>query len=326
MIVFEQNFAAAVAPFVTSERCPSDRLRNAVPPPIPETRIFARPTTVTTDTQLRTTSQGTGNTPATRLEELELANAKLTQTLAQVTSDRDALVTLLRDRPIIGAAPADDSGQLQEAKAAADQARAAYEAEVARSRQFQEELGRLREARDELNRKLDIAARTEADTKARAQEMESRLRESAAELQRAKGELEKHAAERNALEKALGEQLTAAKAAADKAAAEAREAKARQDAADEAKRRADAEQARQAAEAAKADAERLKAEAEKAAADAAKAKEEAEKARAAALADQQAALEPPLHQRKAVDAIGKRALEQEDLGTNPRRPIAPKRA
>ncbi|MBS1840066.1 MAG: OmpA family protein [Acidobacteria bacterium] len=98
--------------------------------------------------------------------------------------------------------------------------------------------------------------------------------------------------------KQKAEEEAQAKAAAEKAAAEAREAKARQDAADEAKRRADAEQARQAAEAAKADAERLKAEAQQAAAEAAKAKEEAEKARAAALADQQAALE----QKRAAEA------------------------
>jgi len=98
--------------------------------------------------------------------------------------------------------------------------------------------------------------------------------------------------------KKKAEEEAQAKAAAEKAAAEAREAKARQDAVDEAKRRADAEQARLAAEAAKADAERLKAEAENAARDAAKAKEEAEKARAAALAEQQAALE----QKKAAEA------------------------
>ena len=98
--------------------------------------------------------------------------------------------------------------------------------------------------------------------------------------------------------KQKAEEEAQAKARADKAAAEAREAKARQDAADEAKRRTDAEQARQAAEAAKADAERLKAEAERSAADAAKAKEEAEKARAAALAEQQAAIE----QKRAAEA------------------------
>lgn len=105
--------------------------------------------------------------------------------------------------------------------------------------------------------------------------------------------------------KAKSEEAAQAKAAAEKRAAEEREAKARQDAADEAKRRADAEQARQAAEAAKADAERLKAEAERAAADAAKAKEDAEKARAAALADQQAALE----QKQAAEADAEKARQ-----------------
>jgi outer membrane protein OmpA-like peptidoglycan-associated protein len=94
------------------------------------------------------------------------------------------------------------------------------------------------------------------------------------------------------------EEVAQAKVAAEKAAAESREAKARQDALDEGKRRADAEQARQAAEAAKAEAEKLKLEAQQAAADAAKAKEEAERARAAALADQQAALE----QKRAAEA------------------------
>jgi outer membrane protein OmpA-like peptidoglycan-associated protein len=98
--------------------------------------------------------------------------------------------------------------------------------------------------------------------------------------------------------KQKAEEEAQARVAAEKTAAEAREAKARQDAADEAKRRADAEQARLAAETAKAEAERMKAEAEKAAAEAAKAKEEAEKARAAALADQQAALE----QKRAAEA------------------------
>jgi outer membrane protein OmpA-like peptidoglycan-associated protein len=108
--------------------------------------------------------------------------------------------------------------------------------------------------------------------------------------------------------KQKAEEVAQAKAAADKAAAEAREAKARQDAVDESKRRADAEQARQAAEAARAEAERLKAEAQKSAADAAKAKEEAERARAAALADQQAALE----QKRAAEVEAESARAAAD--------------
>jgi len=124
--------------------------------------------------------------------------------------------------------------------------------------------------------------------------------------------------------KAKQEEEAQARVTAEKRAAEEREAKARADAADEVRRRkeaddarAQADQARAQAVAAQADAERLKLEAQKAAADAAQAKDEAEKARAAAQADQQAALEQKqaalADAEKAHQAAARAESEKADL-------------
>ena len=144
---------------------------------------------------------------------------ELEEQLAEVTRNRDELLALLRDHPIFGAAPASaapvNAEGLQEAKAAAARAEAAYQAEVARSRQFEEELKRIRQARDELNRKLAEEEKAAAESRKRSKELEERLTQSSSELDQVKSELQKHIAEHSKLEGELRQQLNSSRQSAD---------------------------------------------------------------------------------------------------------------
>ena len=158
-------------------------------------------------------SRSDSGTDAKKLHELE-------EQLAEVTRNRDELLALLRDHPIFGATPAAASTPpnpegLQDAKAAAARAEAAYQAELTRSRQFEEELKRIREARDELNRKLAEEEKAAAESRKRGKELEERLTQSASELEQVKGELQKHIAEHSKLEGELRQQLNSTRQSAD---------------------------------------------------------------------------------------------------------------
>ena len=142
---------------------------------------------------------------------------ELKEQLAEVSRNRDELLSLLRDHPIFG--PHTESSvkpeALNEAKAAASRAEAAYQAELARSRQFEEELKRIREARDELNRKLADEEKAAAESRKRSKELEERLTQSATELGQVKAELQKHIAEHSKLESDLRRQLNSTRESAD---------------------------------------------------------------------------------------------------------------
>lgn len=141
----------------------------------------------------------------------------LKKQLAEVTRHRDELLALLRDHPIFGStAPgAGNAEGLVEAKAAANRAEAAYQAELARSKQFEEELKRIREARDELNRKLAEEEQAAAESRRRSKELEERLEESTSELDEVKTELQKHVSEHSRLEGELRQQLNSTRESAD---------------------------------------------------------------------------------------------------------------
>jgi CheY-like chemotaxis protein len=154
---------------------------------------------------------------ATNPHDLEQLNRELQDRLDAVASERDALVNLLGDQALQPAATGNHPEALEQAKAAATRAQAAYQVEAARSRQFEQELLHLQHVRDELNQKLarDEAERTES--KRRSEELEHRLSESAAEIERLKIALDQHLAERGSIEAGLRNQLQAAQAAAEKA-------------------------------------------------------------------------------------------------------------
>ena len=155
-------------------------------------------------------SRGDSGHDAKRLHELE-------EQLTEVTRNRDELLALLRDHPIFGTVPAGTVNPegLQEAKAAAARAEAAYQAELARSRQFEEELKRIREARDELNRKLADEEKAAAESRKRSKELEERLTQSSSELDQVKSELQKHISEHSKLEGELRQQLNSTRQSAD---------------------------------------------------------------------------------------------------------------
>jgi len=137
--------------------------------------------------------------------------------VAEMTRNRDELLVLLRDRSIeglqMGAGGKPESPN--ELKAAAKRAEAAHQAQLARSRQFEEELKRIREAREELNRKLVEQENAAQESRRRSNELEERLVGSAAELVLAKAELEKTVAEHSAVEQTLRQQLQSIQQFAD---------------------------------------------------------------------------------------------------------------
>lgn len=173
---------------------------------------------------------------ATNPLDLEQLTRELQAKLDAVTSERDALVNLLGDQAALrpaaanhssGPRPAGDPEALQQAKAAATRAEAAYQKEAARSRQFEEELLHLQRVRDELNEKLAREEAERAESKRRSEELEHRLSESATEIDRLKIALDQHLAERGSIEAELRNQLQAAQTAAEKAELACQEERAR---------------------------------------------------------------------------------------------------
>jgi len=120
-----------------------------------------------------------------------------------------------------------DAEQVTQAKAAAEKAEAAYQAEAARAKKFFEELGQTRQARDGLNTRLAAEARQLVESKQRNELLTQQLTKNSAELARMKTELERQVAERGPAVSVLSEQVTAAKAAAEKAEAARKEEAAR---------------------------------------------------------------------------------------------------
>ncbi len=119
------------------------------------------------------------------------------------------------------------SAKLSSMKVVAEAAEAALKAKVAQCGQFETELAALQQLRHELDGKLTREQQAAAESRQRGQELESRLRESAAEVERTKAERDKQAEEHARLESNLHAQLTAAKAAAERAEAGLKEEAAR---------------------------------------------------------------------------------------------------
>ncbi len=156
----------------------------------------------------RTSNSKPENTPSAR---------QLQEQLAAITAERDALVSLLGDQPLVRTGGDESPEQLEEAHAAVSRAEAAYQAEAERSRRFEQELARLQQARDELNRKLEQDEQERAESKRRSEELEQRLAESMQEQERLKADLDQHVVERASLEAELRDQLSSAKESAEKA-------------------------------------------------------------------------------------------------------------
>src|SRR5438874_6706599 len=177
-----------------------------------------------------------------KLQELTLENIKLQEKLKEISKSRDHFV----------------NEQLEPAKAAAEAAEAAYQAEAARAkqleeelsnlrqsndklgarlleeqgdavraRQYQEELGHFRQERDELNSRLAEERRDSAESSRRAETLEQQLSKSTAEVTRLKNELQQRVNQQGSLRSELSEELAAAQAAAEKAQATCREEAAR---------------------------------------------------------------------------------------------------
>src|SRR5712692_9378583 len=98
-------------------------------------------------------------------------------------------------------------GQLDTAKTAAERAEAALKEKAAQCTQVEHDLVSLRQARDELNGKLTAEQQAVAQSRQRGEELENRLRESAAELERFKAERDHHAVEEAARSVGFEERL-----------------------------------------------------------------------------------------------------------------------
>src|SRR6266567_2546509 len=152
----------------------------------------------------------------TALERELQARKQLQQTLAQLTRAKTELEKQLAEQRRSQEELEKSSGQLRdqlnEAKAAADRAEAAFRQEGGRANRFEEDLANLRKGYDELNGKLAAEQQAAAESRRRSEELENRLRENATELERVKAELAKHAEERGRLESEWREQLDTANA------------------------------------------------------------------------------------------------------------------
>jgi len=111
------------------------------------------------------------------------------------------------------------NAQLDAANSAARHAEAALQEKTAQCSHVESQLAILEQLRDELGGKLTAEQQAAAKSRQRGEELESRLQESATELERVRAEYDKQAEEQARLESELRAQLDAAKAAAEQAEA-----------------------------------------------------------------------------------------------------------
>jgi PAS domain S-box-containing protein len=109
--------------------------------------------------------------------------------------------------------------QVRIAKAAVERAEAAYKQEVMRADRAERDLANLRHGYDEVNAKLTAELHASAENKRRVRELETTVRESAAEVERANAQLEKRSHERNRIGSEWQDQIENATAAAERAEA-----------------------------------------------------------------------------------------------------------
>ena len=103
---------------------------------------------------------------------------RITTALEQQTADRDRLESEWRT-------------QLDTAKALTKRLETSWVEAVERNKRFEQELGDLRQVRDDLESKLAAEKQSSAETKRRSDELELRLHENAAELEVLRAELSK---------------------------------------------------------------------------------------------------------------------------------------
>jgi PAS domain S-box-containing protein len=109
--------------------------------------------------------------------------------------------------------------ELSQAKLAAERAEAARQQETARADGFKQALANLQQNYDSLNSRVGTDHHAVADAKRRVEELESVIRGTTAEAERANAELERRLAERSRVEAEWQDQIRSAKAAAERAEA-----------------------------------------------------------------------------------------------------------
>jgi len=119
--------------------------------------------------------------------------------------------------------------EINSVKLNADRAEAARQQEAARADGFKVALTNLQHTYDELNARGSADKHVASDAKRRVEELESMLRGTSAEVERANAELEKEKAVRSRVEAELRSQLSNAKLAADRGEAACKQEAARAD-------------------------------------------------------------------------------------------------
>jgi PAS domain S-box-containing protein len=119
--------------------------------------------------------------------------------------------------------------EINSAKLNADRAEAARQQEAARADGFKVALTNLQHTYDELNARGSADKHVASDAKRRVEELESMLRGTSAEVERANAELEKEKAVRSRVEAELRSQLSNAKLAAERGEAACKQEAARAD-------------------------------------------------------------------------------------------------
>jgi len=109
--------------------------------------------------------------------------------------------------------------ELSQAKLAAERAEAARQQETARADGFKQALANLQQNYDSLNSRVGGDHHAVADYKRKLEELESVVRGTTAEAERANAELERRLAERSRVEAEWQDQIRSAKAAAERAEA-----------------------------------------------------------------------------------------------------------
>jgi PAS domain S-box-containing protein len=162
-------------------------------------------------------------------QELE-RRKRFEQQLHQVTSQKAALDKQLSERNKNKDEGAKDlRDQLSQAKLAAERAEAARQQEALRADGFKQALANLQQNYDSLNSRASNDHHGSADYRRRIEELESVLRGTSAEAERANAELEKRMTERNRLEAEWQDQVRIAKASVERAEAAYKQEVARAD-------------------------------------------------------------------------------------------------
>jgi chromosome segregation ATPase len=145
-----------------------------------------------------------------KVQELGVENMKLQERLTNLQRERDHLAVLMQT---------EGGEQLQRAKAAAEAAELAREAEAGRVEKLESELSQLRLLHERLNSKVAEETRVSAETKRHNEFLEQQIAKHNSEIARVRSEYENRAAEVTSTEADLTRQLAQAKATAENAEA-----------------------------------------------------------------------------------------------------------